>query len=85
MSNEEKLESHNYSKIDCKIRKLQRKLARQQKDSKQRNRIRIRIAKLHNQIADTRKDFLHKLSSRITLENQIVVLEDLNVSGMVKN
>ena len=85
MSNGEKVESPNYSKIDCKIRKLQRKLARQTKGSNHRNRTRIRIARLHNQIADTRKDFLHKLSSRVALENKTVVLEDLNVSGMVKN
>ncbi|WP_445252210.1 MULTISPECIES: RNA-guided endonuclease InsQ/TnpB family protein [unclassified Microcoleus] len=40
---------------------------------------------MHNQIADTRKDFLHKLSTKIVNENQVIVLEDLNVSGMVKN
>lgn len=74
-----------YSKSDRKIRKLQRKLARQQKDSKRRNDTRVKIAKLHNRIADTRKDFLHKLSTKIVNDNQVIVLEDLNVSGMVKN
>ncbi|NJM63965.1 MAG: IS200/IS605 family element transposase accessory protein TnpB, partial [Oscillatoriales cyanobacterium RU_3_3] len=39
----------------------------------------------HNQIADTRKDFLQKLSTKIVNENQVIVLEDLNVSGMLKN
>ncbi|MFB8787854.1 MAG: transposase [Potamolinea sp.] len=77
--------SPDYSKPDRKIRKLQRKLARQQKDSKRRKRTRIQIAKLHNQIADTRKDFLHKLSTQVVSENQTIILEDLNVSGMVKN
>ncbi|MEB3215962.1 MAG: transposase, partial [Nostocales cyanobacterium 94392] len=85
MSNGEKAYSPNYSKLDRQIRKLQKKLARQNKDSKRRNVIRIKIAKLHNQIADTRKDFLHKLSTKIVSENQAIVLEDLNVSGMVKN
>lgn len=85
MSNGEKAESPNYSKLDRKIRKLQKKLARQPKDSKRRNKIGNKIAKLHNQIADTRKDFLHKLSTKIVSENQTIVLEDLNVSGMVKN
>lgn len=85
MSNGEKVQSPNYFKIDRKIRKLQRKLARQEKGSKRRDKTRVRLAKLHNKVADIRKDFLHKLSSRITLENQIIVLEDLNVSGMVKN
>ncbi|WP_026732682.1 RNA-guided endonuclease InsQ/TnpB family protein [Fischerella sp. PCC 9605] len=85
MSNGEKALSPNYSKHDRKIRKLQRKLARQQKDSKRRNRTRVRIAKLHNRISDTRKDFLHKLSTKIVNDNQVIVLEDLNVSGMVRN
>lgn len=77
--------SPSYSEADRKIRKLQRKLARQQKNSRRRNRTRIRIAKLHNRIADTRKDFLHKLSTKVVSENQTIVLEDLNVSGMVRN
>jgi putative transposase len=85
MSNGEKAVSPNYKALDRRVRKLQKKLARQQKDSKRRNRTRIQIAKLHNQIADTRKDFLHKLSTKIVSENQTIVLEDLNVSGMVKN
>ena len=40
---------------------------------------------LEDLVADTRKDFLHKLSTRIVNENQVIVLEDLNVSGLVKN
>src|SRR4028119_2023852 len=85
MSNGEKAVSPSYKALDRRVRKLQKKLARQQKDSKRRNRTRIQMARLHNQIADTRKDFLHKLSSKIVSENQTIVLEDLNVSGMVKN
>jgi putative transposase len=85
MSNGEKAESPSYKKLDRKVRKLQRKLARQPKDSKRRNVTRIRIANLHNKIADTRKDFLHKLSTKIVNENQVIIWEDLNVSGMVKN
>lgn len=85
MSNGEKAESPNYSKSDRKIRKLQKKLARQSKDSKRRNLTRIKIAKLHNIIADSRKDFLHKLSTKVASENQTIILEDLNVSGLVKN
>jgi putative transposase len=85
MSNGEKAFSPDYANAYCKIQKLQRKLVRQKKDSNRRNLTRIRIAKLHNQIADTRKDFLHKLSTKIVSENQTIVLEDLNVAGMVKN
>jgi putative transposase len=85
MSNGEKAFSPSYSKHDRKIRKLQRKLARQQQDSKRRNNTRSKIAKQHNRIADTRKDFLHKLSTKIVNDNQVIILENLNVSGMVKN
>ena len=85
MSNGEKVQSPNYSKYDRMIRRLQRKLARQEKESQRRKKTRVRIAKLHNRIADTRKDFLHKISTKIVNDNQVIVLEDLNVSGMVKN
>ncbi|MCC5665124.1 transposase [Nostoc sp. CHAB 5784] len=85
MSNGEKAVSPDYSKQDRRIRKLQRRLSRQQSCSKRRNKTRIKIAKLHNQITDTRKDFLHKLSTKVVNENQTIILEDLNVSGMVKN
>jgi putative transposase len=85
MSNGEKAVSPCYRNLDRRVRKLQRKLARQQKDSKRRNKTRIQIAKYHNKIADTRKDFLHKLSTKVVRETPAIVLEDLKVSGMVKN
>jgi len=85
LSSGEKVFSPNYSKPDRRVRKAQRKLARQVKGSNRRYRTTLKIAKLHNQISDTRKDFLHKLSTRMVNENQVVSLEDLNVSGMVKN
>jgi putative transposase len=85
MSNGEQAKSPSYKKLDRKVRQLQNKLARQQKDSKRRHKTRIQIAKTHNQIADLRQDFLHKLSTKVVSENQTIILEDLNVSGMVKN
>jgi putative transposase len=86
MSHGEKAESPDYSKLDRKIRKLQRKLMKRQvKGSNRQKKTRLKIAKKHNQIADTRKDFLHKLSTKVVRENQSIVMEDLNVSGMVKN
>ncbi len=85
MSNGEKAISPDYSKHDRKIRKLQKQLARQVKGSKRREKTRLQIAKLHNRIGDTRKDFLHKLSTRVVNENQVITVEDLNVSGLVKN
>ncbi len=46
---------------------------------------RKKVAKLHAKIKDTRNDFLHKLSTKVIKENQLIALEDLNVSGLVKN
>jgi len=85
MSDGSKAVSPDYSKVDRKIRQLQKKLARQQKGSNRRNNTRLQIARLHNRISDTRQDFLHQLSTKLVRENQTIVLEDLNVSGMVKN
>ncbi|NJR61756.1 MAG: transposase [Cyanobacteria bacterium CRU_2_1] len=85
MSNGEMVKSPDYSKLDKRLRRKQRKLARQVKGTKRREKTRLQIAKLHNEITDTRKDFLHKLSTRVAHENQVITLEDLNVSGMVKN
>jgi putative transposase len=85
MSNGEMVKSPDYSKLDKRLRRKQKQLARQVKGSKRREKTRLQIAKLHNEVADTRKDFLHKLSTRVVHENQVITLEDLNVSGMVKN
>jgi putative transposase len=85
LSNGEKIKSPNYSKLDRKIRRSQRRLSRRQKDSKRRERMRLRVARLKAKLRDTRKDFLHKLSTKVVIENQVIALEDLNVSGMLKN
>ena len=75
-----------YKRLYAKISKLQRKYdKRQQKGSNRRTKTRLSIAKLHNRIADIRKDFLHKVSTLICSKNQTVSLENLNVKGMLKN
>lgn len=68
-----------------KLKRLQQSLGRKVKGSKRREASRLNVARLHAKIADTRNDFLHKLSTRLIRENQAISLEDLNVSGMVKN
>jgi putative transposase len=68
-----------------RLRKAQRNLSRKLKGSKRRERARKRVAKSHAKIKDTRTDFLHKTSTRIIRENQGIILEDLNTSGMVRN
>ena len=85
LSTGEKVDSPDYSRLDRKIRRAQRKLSRATKGSKRRQRAKLRVAKLKAKVRDTRKDFLHKLSTRLINDNQVICLEDLNVSGMLKN
>ena len=72
-------------KTEKRIKKIQRDLARKQKGSKNYEKTRIKLAKLYEKIANQRKDFLHKLSSKIIHENQVIVLEDLKVKNMQQN
>lgn len=72
-------------KQENKIKKLQRDLSRKKKGSKNRNKTRIKLAKSHEKIANQRKDFLHKLSSELINENQVICLEDLQVKNMLQN
>ncbi len=72
-------------KYQKKLAKLQKRLAKKQKGSKNRNKARLKAAKLHNKIKDTRKDFLHKLSTDIIIKNQNIVIEDLNTQGLIRN
>nr|WP_302184671.1 RNA-guided endonuclease TnpB family protein [Planktothrix pseudagardhii] len=86
LSNGEKIKSPQPLKKHLKrLRRLQRNLSIKQKGSKRREITRKKLARLHAKISDTRNDFLHQLSTQIIRENQTIVLEDLNVSGMMKN
>lgn len=71
-------------KYQSKLALLQRRLVKKQKESRRRNIARLKVAKIHKRIANKRSDFLHKLSTRIIRENQTIVVEDLNISGMLK-
>lgn len=85
-SDGEMIENPKYlRKSEKKLRKLQKDLSRCQKGSKNREKCRIKVARQHEKIANQRKDFLHKLSKRITDENQVVVLENLKVKNMMSN
>ena len=68
-----------------KLAKLQKKLSRKSKGSSNRNKARIKVARLQEHIANQRKDFLHKLSTEIIKTNDIVCIEDLQVKNMIKN
>jgi len=68
-----------------RLKCLQRRHSRKKKGSKNREKSIIKIAKQYERIKNQRNDFLHKVSTKIIRENQTIVLEDLNVSGMMKN
>lgn len=70
---------------EARLAKLQRRLAKKQKGSANRIKARIKVARLHARIAGTRRDFLHKLSTRLVNENQVIAVETLAVSNMQKN
>lgn len=74
-----------FRKSELKLKKAQRLLSKKKKDSKNRDKQRKRVAKLHLKISNQRKDFQHKLSFKLVKENQTLIFEDLSVSNMVKN
>lgn len=63
----------------------QKRLSKTQKDSKNRDKGRRKVAKIHAKIADRRQDFLHKLTTKRIRENQVISLESLQVKNMIKN
>ena len=68
-----------------KLAKEQRRLSKKKIGSKNRNKQRIKVAKLHEKISNQRKDFLHKISSELINENQVICLEDLHVKEIQQN
>jgi len=72
-------------KNEGKLAKLERRLAKKQKGSANRRKAKLKVARMHARIADSRKDFLHKLSTRLINENQVIAVESLAVSNMQKN
>ena len=74
-----------YRKTEYRIKKTQRQLSNCKKFSKNYKKVQLKLAKLHEKIKNQRKDFQHKWSRKIVNENQVIVSEDLNVKGMLKN
>ena len=73
------------SKQERKLKKLQRQLAHKEKRSNNYYKTKKKIALCHEKIANTRKDYLHKISHEIISENQVIVSEDLQIRNMVRN
>ena len=72
-------------KAQKNLAKKQQHLSRKAKGSTTRNKARILVAKAHERVANARQDYLHKLSTRLVNENQVIAVEDLHVKGMMKN
>lgn len=68
-----------------RLKRKQKQLSRKKKGSKNYGKAKQKLAKLHYHISNIRKDCLHKVTSKIIDENQVIVLEDLKVSNMMKN
>jgi putative transposase len=86
LSTGEKVTNPRHERHDrSRLAKAQGELSRKAKGSANRDKARRKVAKVHARIADRRRDFLHKLTTRLVRENQTVVIEDLTVRNMVKN
>ena len=77
----------NLSKSLNRLALLQKRLSRKRKDSSNRNKARIKVARLYEHISNRRKDTIHKITHKLTHDSQVrtICVEDLNVEGMVHN
>lgn len=74
-----------YRKSENKLKYLQRQLSKKQKGSSNRNKSRIKVAKLHEKISNQRSNYLHNITKSLINENQIIIAESLSVKNMIKN
>jgi IS605 OrfB family transposase len=72
-------------RMEKKLHRQQRSLSRKIKGSKNRNKARIKIARTHERITNIRRDFLHKESTKLVRENQLIAVENLKIQNMMKN
>lgn len=75
----------HYQKTEQRLKVLQRRLSKKIKGSKRRQAVKLKVAKCHYKISNQREDFLHKLTSQLVKNHDSIVIEDLNVAGMLKN
>jgi putative transposase len=73
------------SQHEKNLKRKQQKLSRKQKGSNSRYKYRKTVARLYERVSNSRQDFIHKLSRKLVNENQVVVVENLHVKGMVRN
>ena len=81
-----KYKNHRYTKLyERQLKVAQQHLSRKQRGSHQSEKQRLKVARIHEKITNSRKDTLHKLSTKLITSYDVICLEDLNVKGMVKN
>jgi putative transposase len=86
LSTGEKIAAPNaFRRNEARLARLQRRLAKKQKGSANRKKTKLKVARMHARTADSRRDFLHKLSTRLINENQVIAIESLSVKNMQKN
>jgi putative transposase len=86
LSTGEKVANPGHERRDrVALARAQRELSRKEKGSANRDKARVKVARVHARITDRRRDHLHKLTTRLVRENQAIVIEDLTVRNMVKN
>ena len=74
-----------FARNEARLAKAQQRLAKKKLGSKNRAKARLKVARIYARISDTRRDFTHKLSTRLINENQVIAIETLAVSNMQKN
>lgn len=73
------------NKFEKKIKHLNGMFSKKQKDSKNREKLRVKLATAHEKLSNKRKDYLHKITTKLIKENSIICIENLNIKGMTKN
>ena len=85
-SDNQEIENPRYFRENqAKLKTAQRRLSRKKKGSNRRKKQKRKVAKIHQKIANQREHFLHQVTNQLVKENDKIVIEDLNVKGMVKN
>ena len=85
-SNGEKFKNNKYLlKYEKELKKAQQHLSRKKNGSNRYEKQRLKVALIHEKIANCRSDVLHKISHKLVMQNDVVYIEDLNVKGMLKN
>lgn len=85
-SDGEVFENLHFKKSESKkLIKIQKQLSRKQNGSNNRNKVRIKLAKVYKRITDKKQYYLHQVSNYLIDENQVICMEDLNVKGMLRN